>query len=76
MPHVQPSSLLVPNPAAGQALARLLASQLPASPADADTMEANLRTSPGRGIDPALATAIYFHAIALANQGWKNTASL
>ena len=71
MPAASPTTLITPDLASGQALARLLASQLPPASADAGSMEANLRTANGRGIDPDLATAIYFHAIALANQGWK-----
>jgi hypothetical protein len=70
MPYTAPSSLIVPTPAAGHALARLMAAQLPSSLPDAGTMEANLRTGAGRAVDLEVATAIYFHAIALANQGW------
>jgi hypothetical protein len=74
MPASVPSTLLTPDAVSGHALARLLASQLPANPGDgAASMAEHLRTTAAtRGVDAGLATAIYFHAIALANQGWKN----
>lgn len=74
MPSPFPTSLLTPNPAAGSDLARQLAAQLPATPPDDASMAAHLRTAAGRWPDRELATAIYFHAIALANQGWKGAA--
>ncbi len=71
MANAHPTSLVTADLASGQALARQLASQLPLGSVTDDSMAAHLRTSGDRGLDPELATAIYFHAISLANQGWK-----
>lgn len=67
-PH-QPVTLLTASPAEGQVLARRLAQDLLAALPPAGDMAAHLR--PG-AVQPApeLVTAIYFHAIALANAGW------
>lgn len=62
-------SLLTATPAAGQQLARELADDLVASLPTPTTAAAHLRTgaaAPSREV----VTAIYFHAIALANHGW------
>lgn len=67
-------TLLTPTPAEGQELARQLARQLLAAlPAPASAAD-HLRT----GAAPPSAeivTAIYFHAIALANQCWAAPAA-
>ena len=70
------TTLLTPTPSHGQQLARKLAGELIASHAPArETMAAMLTTSATRP-DPAVVTAIYFHAIALANNGWRDAAVL
>lgn len=68
-----PLTLHTATPAEGHALARLLSADLlrhlPA-PAAA-TMSEMLQTSPEARPSPHLVTAIYFHAISLANPGWR-----
>ncbi len=65
------SCLTTPTPADGQRLARQLADELIASLPDTPaTMPAMLRTDTARRPDPGVITAIYFHAISLANHGW------
>jgi hypothetical protein len=71
------STLLTATPADGQRLARqftdTLLTSLPTKPA---TMPEMLRTGANRQIDSDLVTAIYFHAISVANDGWRVTAGL
>ncbi len=70
------TTLLTPTPADGQQLARKLAGELIASHTPArETMAAMLTTSATRP-DPAVVTAIYFHAISVANNGWRGTAGI
>lgn len=67
-----PASLLTATPAEGQRLARQLAEGLLAAlPADDQDMPAMLQT-PAQRPSPEVATAIYFHVIALANAGWAD----
>lgn len=67
------TTLLTPTPADGQQLARKLAGDLLAShvPADA-SMPAMLSTSVPTHPDVSIVTAIYFHAISIANNGWRS----
>lgn len=66
------TTLLTPTPADGQQLARKLAGELIASHYPTrETMPAMLRTSAAARPDPVVVTAIYFHAISLANNGWQ-----
>lgn len=68
-PTLVPASLLTATPAEGQALAHRLAQDLlTALPEPAD-MAGQLRPGAVRPA-PEIVTAIYFHAIALANAGW------
>ena len=65
-----PTSLLTPDAAAGHALAQRLANLLlPTAPAGND-MASHLRSGPAP-VSEELATAIYFHAITVANGGWR-----
>lgn len=66
-----PASLLTATPAEGQALASRLTDLLLAGQPATPSMPELLRTNPTRPA-PELVTAIYFHAIALANAGWRN----
>lgn len=67
-----PASLLTPDAAAGHALAQRLANLLlPTAPADSD-MARHLRAAPP-AVSEELATAIYFHAITVANGGWRES---
>ncbi len=68
------SSLTTRTPADGQRLARQLADEMLASLPDATpaTAPAMLRTDTARRPDTGVITAIYFHAITLANQGWRS----
>jgi hypothetical protein len=66
------TTLLTDTPAAGQRLARQFADELLAVlPDESATMPAMLRTGSAGRADPAVITAIYFHAISLANKGWR-----
>jgi len=66
------TTLLTPTPADGQQLARKLAGELIASHAPArETMAAMLSTAALALPDVSVVTAIYFHAISLANDGWR-----
>ena len=66
------TTLLTPTPADGQRLARKLAGELIASHAPArESMPAMLSTSATTRPNAAVVTAIYFHAISLANNGWQ-----
>ena len=67
-----PLSLLTPSPAEGQALASRLAQDLLASLPESADMAGHLRTGAFRP-DRGTVTAIYFHAISLANAGWNQT---
>lgn len=71
------TTLLTPTPADGQHLARKLAGELIDSHAPArESMPAMLSTSTPARPDISVVTAIYFHAIALANNGWRGAAGL
>jgi hypothetical protein len=67
------TTLLTPTPADGQQLARKLAGELIAAhtPAGSFSMPAMLSTSAPARPDVCLITAIYFHAISVANNGWR-----
>ena len=68
----EPSTLLTATPAEGHALARSLATELAAlATPPASTMAEMLQTPGETKPSPQLVTAIYFHAITLANAGWK-----
>lgn len=57
----------------GQRLARELAGDLIASvPAPVKTAAELLRSGAGSQLDLVTVTAIYFHAISLANNGWRD----
>lgn len=66
-----PASLLTATPAEGQALADRLADLLLAKQPTSPSMPELLCTNAPRPA-PELVAAIYFHAIALANAGWRN----
>jgi hypothetical protein len=65
-----PDSLQTATPADGLALAWRLAGLLLANEPTRGSMPEHLRTSASRPA-PEVVAAIYFHAIALANTGWK-----
>jgi hypothetical protein len=66
------TTLITPTPVEGQQLARKLAQELVAShEPEPATMPAMLRNDTPPRPDVSLITAIYFHAISLANAGWR-----
>lgn len=65
-----PDSLQTATPADGLSLAWRLAGHLLANEPTRGSMPEHLRTSASRPA-PEVVAAIYFHAIALANAGWK-----
>lgn len=67
------TTLLTDTPAEGQLLANHLTTDLLASLSvtQPDTMPEHLRTAASAPPDAALVSAIYFHAISQANQGWR-----
>jgi len=67
------TNLLTDTPAEGQRLANHLTTDLLASlsATQPDTMPEHLRTAASAPPDAALVSAIYFHAISQANQGWR-----
>jgi|GEM_PF-3220446 hypothetical protein len=66
-----PSSLRTANPADGLALARQLAALSPSASSAPATMADCLKTSAASTSDELL-VAVYFQAVAAANQGWRN----
>jgi len=66
-----PSSLRTANPADGLALARQLAALSPSASSAPATMADSLKTSAASTSDELL-VAVYFQAVAAANQGWRN----
>jgi len=68
-----PSTLSTATAAEGFSLARRLAEALVASTdsAFASTMPHLLRTQAGNRPSVELVAAIYFHAISIANSGWR-----
>jgi hypothetical protein len=68
-----PPSLRTATPAEGQALADRLAAAVLAAGPDRSSMPGQLRTDATRPA-PEFVAAIYFHAIAIANAGWRATA--
>ena len=67
-----PPSLRTSTPEEGLALARQLTAQVLAALPAADSMADHLKTSANRPA-PELITAIYFHAISLANTAWARS---
>ena len=67
-----PPSLRTANPAAGLDLARRLAAEIIAALPAADSMPDLLKTRSAGRPAPELVTAVYFHAISLANAGWQS----
>lgn len=64
------NNLFTPTPAEAQRLAgQLTRDLLTGLPAADASMQDMLRAAPRT--DPAVVTAIYFHAISLANDGWR-----
>ena len=67
------ASLVKAGPAEGRHLARRLADELLASfPPAPTSMPEMLRTGSFARPDPAVIAAIYFHAISLVNDGWRD----
>jgi hypothetical protein len=66
-----PSSLHTANPADGLALARQLAALSPSRSSVPATMADYLKTSAASTSDELL-VAVYFQAVAAANNGWRN----
>ncbi len=65
-------TLVTASPAEGQSLARRLAAELIATfPPPPASMPEMLRTGSSARPDPVVVAAIYFHAISLANDGWR-----
>ena len=70
-----PISLFTQTPAEGHTLARKLASDLGAALPSPESMPDMLKTTAGSRPAPEIVTAIYFHAISLANRGWTGRSS-
>ena len=68
------TTLRTASPAAGQDLARQLAGQLIGALPETTphSMPDHLRTTAAARPPLEVVTAIYFHAIALANDGWRS----
>ncbi len=71
MNNLLPSSLRTANPADGLALARQLAAVSPSASSAPATMADCLKTSAASTSDDLL-VAVYFQAVAAANEGWRN----
>lgn len=66
-----PPTLRTSTPAEGLDLARRLAAQVLTALPAADGMADHLKTFPASRPAPEMVTAVYFHAISLANAGWS-----
>ena len=65
-----PDSLRAPDARAGRELAVRITSHLLPATASAAAMPELLRTG-GAGVSREIVEAIYFHAISVANNGWR-----
>jgi hypothetical protein len=67
-----PLTLRTATPAEGLDLARRLAVQMIGTLPVADSMADHLKTPSAMRPAPEMITAVYFHAISLANAGWSD----
>jgi hypothetical protein len=70
-----PPTLRTASPAEGLDLARRLAVQMLGTLPAANGMADHLKTLPASRPAPEMVTAVYFHAISLANAGWTGNRS-